>query len=197
MGKGITKQAGDAQGYIHPGPVQQLQGQHLQIHHPPGGSIPHRAHSHQGQGLADVLAAVAHRGGTPHREGQVAQVIALALKVILQKQFGAAAAEIPGGFGGKAAQIHAVEVPAGGEHIGTAPAGGSAGAGSDAATSETGEQSVPFRRGAGQQVGQEPLPDGTQHAARGGALAGMILDRQCCRRTGGSQCQSQLLLKKS
>ena len=187
LGEGITEQAGDAQGHIHPGPAKHRQGKHLQIHHAAGGAIPHRAHPHQGQGLADVLAAIAHRGGAPHREGQVAQVVALALQVLLQQQFSAAAAQIPSGLGGKTAQIHAVKVAARGEHIGAPAAGGAAGSGGDAAAGQSGEQGFPFGCGAGEQVGEEPLPQGPQHGVAGGARTGLILGLRSLWRAAGHQ----------
>ena len=125
LGEGIAKQARDAQGYIHPGTCQQRQGNQLQIHQAPAGPIPHRPHPHQGQGLGDVLAAVAHRRRAPDTQGKFLEVFPLLLQVQLQQQFGAAAAQIPGRFRGQTPQIEAVEVAAGGQQVGPAAGGGS------------------------------------------------------------------------
>ena len=187
LGKGIAEQAGDAQGHIHPGAAQQLQRQHLQIHHAAGGAIPHRANPHQGQGLTDVLAAVAHRGRPPHAQGEVAQVVALALQVLLQQQIGAAASQVPGGLGGKPPQIHAVEIPPRGEHIGSPPAGGATGPGRDAAPGQTGEEGFPFGCGAGQQVGEELVPQGPQHGVVAAARSEWILGLGSLWQGNGSQ----------
>jgi hypothetical protein len=114
LGESVAEQPGDPQRHIHPGPTQQRQGDHLQIDHAAGGAIPQGPHPHQGQGLGDVLASVAHRRRTPDRESEPAQVIPLLLSMQLEQQLGAAPPQVPRGLGGQTAQIDAVEVAAGG-----------------------------------------------------------------------------------
>ena len=100
LGKGITEQARDAQGDIHPRPAEKGDWNHLQIHQPPGGPIPDWAHPQEGQGLGNVFAAIAHGGGAPHRKGQGLEVFPLLLQMGFQQQFSAAPTQIPGRFGG-------------------------------------------------------------------------------------------------
>ena len=161
--KRIAKQPGNAQGHIHPRSTQAGDWDQFQVHQAAAGPIPHRSHPQQGQGLGDVFPAIAHGAGAPHGEGQAAQRFPLVHQMLVQQQLGAAATEVPGGLGGQAPQIHAVEIAPGGQEIGPAPGGGSGGAGGDASTAEGREEAAAFRLPAAQQVGHQRGPEALEY----------------------------------
>jgi hypothetical protein len=61
--------------------VEQAHRQDLEVVHALAAGGPYRAHAHQRHGLGDVVAAGAHGRRAPHRQAELAQVIAVVLQV--------------------------------------------------------------------------------------------------------------------
>ena len=169
LGKGIAKQPRNPQRHIHPGSSQGGGRHHLHIHQTPCGAIPAGPHAHQGQGLGDVLAAIAHRCRPPHRQREGAQIVPLLHAVLLQKQLSAATAQIPGRLRRQGTQINAVKVPPRRQHFRPATGGGTGGARRDPSPGQPPQQGLPLGGGTGQQVGLQGLPQTPQRPRQGGA----------------------------
>ncbi|MNY06547.1 hypothetical protein D3C86_1393090 [compost metagenome] len=152
IGKGIAEETGHAQGHIDPRTVEQTQRQNLEIIDPLAAGGPDRAHAHQRHGLGNVIAAGAHGRGAPHRQTELAQMIAVVLQVPLQNQVGRLETDAPRRGGRQIAHVHRVEVTPGGQHVQATATRRTAGAGRDEATAEGVEQTAHFRWAAGVQA---------------------------------------------
>ena len=93
-------------------------------------------------------------------------MLPLLLQVQLQQQLGAAPAQIPGGLGGQAAQIHRIEVAAGGQQVGPAAGGGAGRTGSDAAALQPRQKGQALLGAAGQQPRLQHRLQVLQHRCR-------------------------------
>ncbi|MNZ77369.1 hypothetical protein D3C78_959060 [compost metagenome] len=151
IGKGIPEETGHAQSHVHPRTVEQTQRQNLEIVDPLAAGGPDRTHAHQRHRLGDVITASAHGRGAPHRQAELAQMIAVVLQVPLEDQVGRLEPDAPRRGGRQVAYVHRIEVAPGGQHVKTTTTGRAAGTGRDEATAKRVEQSVHFRRTAGVQ----------------------------------------------
>ena len=174
VGEGVAEQTGDAQGDVHPRAAQQGVGDHLQVHHAAAVAIPHRSHTHQRQGLGDLVAAVAHRRRTPHAHGQMLQMLTLLLHVLLQEQRRGPAPQAPCRFRGQPPQIHAVEVATRRQHLRPAAGRRTGRSGRDALPGQCVEQRRLFPPGTGVQPGCHVRLHASQAAPGGRSW-------QCCR----------------
>lgn len=117
VGEGVAEEPGDPQRHVDPRAVQQGDREYLEIGDALAAGLPDRSHAEQGQGLGDVVAAGAHGRRAPHRETELAQVIAMFLQVTLEQQVGRLEADAPGGRGRQVAHVHREEVASGGQHV--------------------------------------------------------------------------------
>ena len=175
LGEGIAEEAGDAHRHRHPWPAELGSRDQGEVDHAAGGAIPHRLDPQQGQHLGDIVAAVAHRAGAPDGQGQVGEVAALLLPMLLQQDGGAAPPQVPGRLRGQSPQVDAVEVAARRQHIRPAPGGGPRWSCLHPAPGEGRGQGLPF----GGATGPQARPEVPQHLrqlglqglpGRGGAL---------------------------
>ena len=88
IGKGIAEETRDAQRHVDAGAVEQTQRQDFKVVDPLATGRPHRTHAHQRHGLGDVVATGTHGRGAPHRQAELAQVIAVVLQVPFENQVG-------------------------------------------------------------------------------------------------------------
>jgi len=88
VGERIAEEAGHPQRHVHPWAVEQADRQDLEILHAQAAGLPHRAHAEQREGLGDIVAAGAHGRRAPHRQAELAQVVAVVLQVAFEHAAG-------------------------------------------------------------------------------------------------------------
>ncbi|MNE47425.1 hypothetical protein D3C80_1418350 [compost metagenome] len=157
VAEGIAEEPRHPQGHIHPWPVQQAQRQDLEVVDPLAAAGPYRAHAEQGHGLGDIVAAGTHGRRAPHRQAELAQVIAVVLQVALEDQVGRGKTDTPRRGGRQVTHIDGIEVAPGRQHIKAPATGGATGAGRNETALQGGQQPLQFSRATGIQLRRDGL----------------------------------------
>ena len=152
IGKRVPEEPGHAQGHIHSRSIQQADRQDLEVIDPLTARRPHRAYAHQGHRLSDIIAAGAHGCRAPHRQAELAQVVAVILQMAFENQVGRLKANPPGRGRGQIAHVHRKEVTSGGQYVEPTATGRTARARRHKTAAQGIQQTLHFRRAAGIQT---------------------------------------------
>ena len=140
IGECIAKKARHTQRHIDPRTPHHRHGQHFEITDAPAAIRPGRAHAQQGQGLGDIVAAGAHGGRAPDRQADGLRIFTMLLRIFFHQQIGGFQTQSPARRRGDGARIDREKIAPGGQHIGPATRGGTAGAGRNKAPGQTAHQ---------------------------------------------------------
>jgi hypothetical protein len=126
-------------------------------------------------------------------------VLSFFLEVQFKQELSAAAAQVPGSLRGQSAQVHRIEIAAGGQKIGPAAGRGTGGAGRYAAPLEPGKESPALRVATGQHARDEHLLQMKKHrhCLRPDRLAGWRRPRLDLGALQGPGAEGQGLLLKT
>ena len=150
--KSVAEKTRYPQRHVHPRAVQQAQWQYLEIVDPLAAGGPHWAYAHQRHGLGNVVTTGTHGRGPPHRQPELAQVVAMVLQMAFEYQVGRREAQPPCCGGRQVTHIDGVEIAAGGQHVEPTTAGCTARPGRHEAPSERCKQPIHLGGAAGVQA---------------------------------------------